>query len=87
MMEDYIDKTTGLLYCGRCHTPKEVFLPDGAEIFGTRKFRVLCQCEQEARDRGSRNSASGNSKREFSSSAVRPSGTSPARIGGSTMPT
>ena len=51
MSEDYIDEKTGLLYCGRCHTPKEIRLPGGAEPFGVRKFRVLCQCQQEAQDR------------------------------------
>ena len=50
-MEDYIDKTTGLLYCGKCRTPKEAHIPGGAELFGTRKFRVLCQCQQGAHDR------------------------------------
>ena len=54
MREDYIDEKTGLLYCGRCHTPKEMFLPGRAELFGTRKFRVLCQCQLEARDREER---------------------------------
>ena len=51
MREDYIDEKTGLLTCGKCHTPKEAHIPGGAELFGTRKFRVLCQCQQEARDR------------------------------------
>ena len=49
-MEDYIDKKTGLLTCGKCHTPKEALIPGGAELFGTRKFRVLCKCQQDARD-------------------------------------
>ena len=51
MREDYIDEKTGLLTCGKCHTPKEMLLPEGARIFGTRKFRVMCQCQQETRDR------------------------------------
>ena len=51
MNEDYIDEKTGLLYCGKCRTPKEIRIPGGAELFGTRKFRVLCQCQQEAWNR------------------------------------
>ena len=50
-MEDYIDEKTGLLTCSKCHTSKEALIPGGAELFGTRKFRVLCKCKQEARDR------------------------------------
>ena len=54
MREDYIDEKTGLLTCGKCRTQKEMFLTGGTELFGTRKFRVLCQCEQVARDREER---------------------------------
>ena len=54
MREDYIDEKTGLLTCGKCRTPKEALVPGGAELFGTRKFRVLCQCQLEARDRDKR---------------------------------
>ena len=51
MNEDYIDEKTGLRYCGKCHTPKEIRLPGGAELFGTRKFRIPCKCQQEAWNR------------------------------------
>ena len=37
----------GLLYCGKCNTPKQCFV----EVFGTiRKPRCLCKCAKEARD-------------------------------------
>ena len=32
-MEDYIGED-GLLYCGKCHTPKEAYFPEGKELFG-----------------------------------------------------
>ena len=28
--DDYINSADGLKYCGKCHTPKEAFYPDGA---------------------------------------------------------
>lgn len=57
MTEDYIDEKTGLLYCGKCHTPKEKEFP--VEFLGMKKHPVLCACaaarqeklEQEARQR------------------------------------
>lgn len=42
--EDYIDEQTGLLYCGKCHTPKEKAFP--AEFMGMKKHPVLCACAQ-----------------------------------------
>ena len=52
MTEDYIDEKTGLLFCGRCHTPKEKEFP--FEVMGIKKHRVLCACaaaEQEKQER------------------------------------
>ena len=39
----------GLLYCGKCHSPKQgkYFAEDGSYITP----RILCDCEQEARNR------------------------------------
>ena len=31
--EDYTGED-GLLYCGKCHTPKEAYFPEGKELFG-----------------------------------------------------
>ena len=43
----------GLLYCGKCHTPKEAYFPEGkALISGHDRHPVLCDCrkkEQEER--------------------------------------
>ena len=50
MNNDYIDEKTGLLYCGKCHTPKEKKFP--MEFLGMKKHPVLCACaaaEQEKR--------------------------------------
>lgn len=44
---DFIEN--GLLYCGKCHTPKQVKL---LEVMGrVRKPYCLCKCETEKRDR------------------------------------
>ena len=37
-MEDYIGED-GLLYCGKCHTPKEAYFPEGKELFGRDRHR------------------------------------------------
>ena len=37
-MEDYIGED-GLLYCGKCHTPKEAYFPEGKELFGRDRTR------------------------------------------------
>lgn len=43
MNEDYV--RDGLLYCGRCHTPKQ------ADIGGVGRVPVLCACESERQER------------------------------------
>ena len=37
-MEDYIGED-GLLYCGKCHTPKEAYFPEGKELFAVTATR------------------------------------------------
>lgn len=47
---DYISPDDGLLYCGRCHTPKTVLLVC-LELAGTdepRLFPIACQCQEQA---------------------------------------
>lgn len=46
---DYI-AGDGLLYCGRCHTPKQTRIPNNS-VFGDRPLPVLCQCRREAQAR------------------------------------
>ena len=51
--EDYVNPEDGLLYCGKCHTPKEKYFENGLEIAGIRKHPTLCRCaaqEQERRE-------------------------------------
>lgn len=44
MPEDYRDEETGLLMCGRCGTPKEMYLT----LYGEKRIvRVLCKCSSE----------------------------------------
>lgn len=45
--EDYIGEN-GLLFCGKCHTAKQVRVPFNGKI---RTPRCICKCEKEERDR------------------------------------
>lgn len=39
----------GLLYCGKCHTPKEAYFEDGhAALFGRDRHPTNCTCQQSA---------------------------------------
>ena len=47
--EDYTGED-GLLYCGKCHKPKEAyFAPDKAAIFGRDRHPAECDCQKAAR--------------------------------------
>ena len=47
--EDYTGKD-GLLYCGKCHTPKEsYFLEKQAALFGHDRHPAECDCQREKR--------------------------------------
>lgn len=51
--EDYRGED-GLLYCGKCHKPKEAYFPKGKELFGLDRHPAECDCrrtEREARER------------------------------------
>ena len=48
-MEDYIGED-GLLYCGKCHTPKEAYFPEGKELFGRDPPPAECDCQRAARE-------------------------------------
>ena len=41
----------GLLYCGKCHTPKEAFFLNGIVLMGKNKHPVECACRKAERDR------------------------------------
>ena len=41
--QDYYDED-GLLYCGKCHTPKEAFFANGIALMGKNKHPVECNC-------------------------------------------
>ena len=41
----------GLLYCGKCHTPKEAFYPADLQAQGFTKHPVMCKCVAERRER------------------------------------
>lgn len=46
--EDYINPADGLKYCGKCHTPKEAFFPDGMSFNGSNKHPAHCECAAKA---------------------------------------
>ena len=47
--EDYHSED-GLLYCGRCHTPKEAFFANGISLMGKNKHPIECACKRKERE-------------------------------------
>lgn len=45
--DDYINPADGLKYCGKCHTPKEAYFPDGLDWGGNKTHSVQCRCAKE----------------------------------------
>ena len=48
--EDYHGKD-GLLYCGKCHTPKEAFFAKSIVLLGKNKHPVECSCQRIEREK------------------------------------
>ena len=46
--DDYYGKD-GLLYCGKCHTPREAFFAKGVALMGKNKHPVECSCQRTER--------------------------------------
>ena len=47
--EDYMGED-GLLYCGKCHTPKEAYFPEKqAALFGRDRHPAECDCQKAQR--------------------------------------
>ena len=42
--EDYYDEDS-LLYCGKCHTPREAFFAKGIALMGKKKHPIECSCQ------------------------------------------
>ena len=38
----------GLLYCGKCHKPKEAYFPEGKTLFGRDRHPSDCDCQRAA---------------------------------------
>ena len=49
--DDYINPDDGLIYCGRCHTPKEAYFPEQYRKNGLDKHPIACKCAAEERAR------------------------------------
>ena len=47
---DYYDED-GLLYCGKCHTPKEAFFAKGIALMGKNKHPIECICQRTEREK------------------------------------
>lgn len=45
--DEYIDKTSGLVYCKKCHTPRQASVELGGTLFHP---YCICQCQSEARE-------------------------------------
>lgn len=45
--DEYIDKTSGLVYCKKCHTPRQASVELGGAVFHP---YCICQCQSEARE-------------------------------------
>ena len=48
--EDYYCKD-GLLYCGKCHTPREAFFAKGIALMGKNKHPIECICQRTEREK------------------------------------
>ena len=46
--EDYTGED-GLLYCGKCHTPKEAYFAEGKTCFGRDRHPAECDCQKAQR--------------------------------------
>lgn len=48
--EDYKGED-GLLYCGKCHKPKEAYFPQGKALFGRDRHPSECDCRRAEREK------------------------------------
>lgn len=48
--EDYTGED-GLLYCGKCHKPKEAYFPKGKALFGRDRHPSECDCRRAEREK------------------------------------
>lgn len=46
---DYTNPDDGLLYCGKCHTPKQAYFENGLVFNGINKHPTECRCAAEKR--------------------------------------
>ena len=49
--EDYINPEDGLLYCGKCHTPKQKYFENGLSIGSIKTHPIPCRCAAEEQER------------------------------------
>lgn len=51
LQEDDYTGEDGLLYCGKCHMPKEAYFPDRKIHFGLDRHPSECRCQKEEREK------------------------------------
>ena len=62
--EDYTGED-GLLYCGKCHTPKEAYFPEKqAALFGRDRHPAECDCQRAEREKREAKEASHRHREE-----------------------
>ena len=61
--EDYKGED-GLLYCGKCHKPKEAYFPKGKALFGRDRHPSECDCRRAERERQEKKDADENHNAE-----------------------
>ena len=62
--EDYTGED-GLLYCGKCHTPKEAYFPEKqAALFGRDRHPAECDCQRAEREKREAEEASRRHREE-----------------------
>ena len=47
-LDEYLDQESGLIFCGKCHTPRQKRFNLNGKRYET---RCMCSCQQEARER------------------------------------
>ena len=48
---EYYYGKDGLLYCGKCHTPKEAFFAKDIALMGKNKHPIECRCQHTERQK------------------------------------
>lgn len=84
--DDYINPEDGLIYCGKCHTPKEAFFPEKHRFNGLEKHPTDCNALPRKRNAARQNYGSSTTEIISVSCALKRSEIFPPLLGVLTMP-